>query len=462
VPRGKNYSEMQPLDFIWTPNLKPLPGDMIADHVFRSPALMLQKDSLFVALIPDLQHLIRHRAMPAALDFQLPRLNYDDSIGHAPDSLAEADSSQALLKRIAALEARHAAPLLSFGFWPWKTRDHVYYQPDSTRAPVLQDTEVSYAYYLWLDHRAAPFLKAASAKNKGASVYAFRHVVDFFWEKFSPLYRRDNIGALPGTLDQMAQRAWKQYAEQTWFETTLNGRPVGGIKSNRLAWSNQLPADANNDVWFNSWFQTLRTAHGMYLYGKRNREREASLMERAEKVLNLTLSAPNDDGIFPSIYYFAARPAEKSETPINAAVVSLPEKKAVEPEMHHWIGDEGWAGFGNDYNHTFDASSVAATPPGNFHLLPQVCRLPHKMAAAERRDSELVSSRRQSAARRVFERKCRDRRLRAFSRRALQPRQRTALSRCCHQSDGLRDARHSSGQQMARLRDFSFVFAQAV
>ncbi len=367
VPRSKNYSEILPLDFIWTPNLRPQPNDLIADHVFRSPALMLQKDSLFVALIPDLQYLVRHRAMPAALDFQLPQPNRVDST-HAstPD-----DSSQALLQRIAALEAGYAAPLLSFGFWPWKVRDHVYYQPDSARAPLLQDTEVSYAYYLWLDHRAAPFFKSASAENKGTSTYAFRHAVDFLWEKFSPIYRRDNAGALPGTLDQMAQRAWKQYAEQTWFETTLNGRPVGGMKSNRLAWSNQLPTDANNDVWFNSWFQTLRTAYGMYLYGKRNRDREALLMARAEKVLNLALSAPNEDGIFPSIYYFAARPTEKPETPINAAVMGLPEKKAAAPEPHHWVGDEGWAGFGNDYNHTFDASWTGYWLLQWADLLPQ-------------------------------------------------------------------------------------------
>jgi hypothetical protein len=353
APRGKNYAEIRPLDFVWTPNLRPQPNDIIADHVFRSPALMLQKDSLFVALIPDLSYLARHRAMPLALDFQLPQLNHADSTGRS----TQADS---VMQRLAALGAGHAAPLLSFGFWPWKTRDHVYYQPDSARAPVLQNAEISYAYYLWLDHRAAPFFKSAPAKKTGANAYAFRRVVDFIWEKFSPPYRRDNIGALPGTLDQMAQRAWKQYAEQTWLETTINGRPVGGMKSNRLAWSNRLPENANNDVWFNSWFQTLRTAYGMYLYGKRNRDREAPLMERAEKVLNLALSAPNESGLFPSIYYFSPRPAEnresKSEAPISAAVVGLPEKKTAPPEKHNWIGDEDWAGFGNDYNHTFDAS----------------------------------------------------------------------------------------------------------
>jgi len=334
APRGKSYGDIQPLDFIWTPNLRPLPNDIIADHVFRSPALMLQKDSVFVALIPDLPYLVKHRAMPLAMDFQLPQ----------PDSSAGKDSTRR------DISPAQAAPLLSLGFWPWKTRDHVYYQPDSTLAPILENTEISYAYYLWLDHRAAPLTRSTNAKGQFAPA-AFRPVVDFLWEKFSPAYRDGNIGPLPATLDALAQRAWKQYTEQTWIETTLNGRPVGGMKSRRLAWSNQLPEEANNDIWFNSWFQTLRSAYGMHLYGKRNKD--ALLVQRAEKVLNLALSAPSEGGVFPSIYYFTKTPIDQ---PFGAAVVKVSKEKVNEQVTHHWIGDEGWAGFGNDYNHTFDAS----------------------------------------------------------------------------------------------------------
>ena len=341
VPRGKSFGEIQPLDFIWTPNLRPMPNDIIGDHVFRSPALMLQKDSVFVALIPDLQYLVKHRAMPLAMDFQLPQ-------SPQPDSTAKNDSTRGGIAPVS--DPADAAPLLSFGFWPWKTRDHVYYQPDSTQAPQLENAEISYAYYLWLDYRAVPFMRSTNPKSKIAPA-AFRPVVDFLWEKFSPAYRDGNTGPLPATLDALAQRAWKQYAEQTWIETTLNGRPVGGMKSQRLAWSNQLPEEADNDIWFNSWFQTLRSAYGMYLYGKRNKD--ALLVQRAEKVLNLALSAPNEGGVFPSIYYFTKT---KIDQPLSASVVKISKGKESEQVTHHWIGDEGWAGFGNDYNHTFDAS----------------------------------------------------------------------------------------------------------
>lgn len=359
APRGKSYSEIQPLDFTWTPNLRPLPDDIIADHVFRSPAVMLQKDSIFVALIPDLSYLIKNRALPLAMDLQLPQLLHPDSTASS-----ENDSTPQTVSTFD--NAAHSAPTLSFGFWPWKTRDHVYYQPDSTAAPRLQDTEVSYAYYLWLEHRAASFPRALDAKSKTAGA-PFRRVVDFLWEKFSPAYRDGNVGPLPATLDALAQRAWKQYADQTWVETKLNGRPVGGMKSERLAWSNSMPEEANDDVWFNSRLQTLRTAYGIYLYGKRSRD--LASMQRAEKVLNLALAAPNEGGLFPSIYYFTKTTPEPPAP--SAAVVKIAKQKEPEQITHHWIGDEGRGGFGSDYNHTFDASWTGYWLLQWADLLPQ-------------------------------------------------------------------------------------------
>ncbi|MCK5572645.1 MAG: hypothetical protein KAJ12_07780, partial [Bacteroidetes bacterium] len=41
VPDGRLYREYEPLDFVWTPQLRPDSDDVIADHTFRSPAVML-------------------------------------------------------------------------------------------------------------------------------------------------------------------------------------------------------------------------------------------------------------------------------------------------------------------------------------------------------------------------------------------------------------------------------------
>jgi len=337
-PRGKSYSDMRPLDFIWTPNLRPQLNDVIADHVFRSPAIMLQKDSIFVALIPDLQYLVKHRAMPMAMDFLLPPLRQPDSTSVKKDSLQQTVS--------AVIDRTSSAPVLTFGFWPWKTREPGYYQPDSTRAPKLQETEISYAYYLWLEPRAAPYMRPGFEKSKNLNSYAFRRLVDFFWEKFSPRYRENSIGPLPATLDALAQRAWKQYADNNWFETALNGRPIGGVKNGPLAAAGEFPTAGNNGVWFTGRAQALRSAYGMYLFGKRNQD--ILLMQRAEKVLNLALSAPNENGIFPSIFYLSSL-APNSQ--LKTAVINLSNQK-FSPQ---WTGetsddeanivDAAWTGY---------------------------------------------------------------------------------------------------------------------
>jgi len=46
TPDGGKLSEYQKPDFIWVPNLRPGDDMVIGDHVFRAPALVLQKDSL--------------------------------------------------------------------------------------------------------------------------------------------------------------------------------------------------------------------------------------------------------------------------------------------------------------------------------------------------------------------------------------------------------------------------------
>ena len=56
-----------PPDFTWAPYLRPEPGDIIADHAFHAPALVLQEGPVAALLIPDLETLARDcRALIAA------------------------------------------------------------------------------------------------------------------------------------------------------------------------------------------------------------------------------------------------------------------------------------------------------------------------------------------------------------------------------------------------------------
>lgn len=89
------------------------------------------------------------------------------------------------------------------------------------------------------------------------------------------------------------------------------------LRQARLAWSNKLPPGADNDAWFNVWFNSLRTAYGMRLHAVEHGD--TALARRAGQVLNLALLAPRSGGLAPSIFYFDSTGG-------------------------HWVADQGWGG----------------------------------------------------------------------------------------------------------------------
>jgi len=56
-------------DFWWTPHLAPEEGYVIGQHVFRSPAMIVQRDSLTFVVLPDLDIVGRRPENPWFMDF---------------------------------------------------------------------------------------------------------------------------------------------------------------------------------------------------------------------------------------------------------------------------------------------------------------------------------------------------------------------------------------------------------
>ncbi|MDZ7313008.1 MAG: hypothetical protein ONB45_17210 [candidate division KSB1 bacterium] len=274
VPDGRKYAEYKPLDFIFTPQLRPESNDIIADHTFRSPALMLQHGPLFAALIPDVEMLTTERTIKTGADVQI-------------------ETSE--------------APLLSYGFMNWQRRDHVYYTMADPEPIALEDQALLCCHYLFLNARAEP--------RRG-----FQDVVRFHWAT----HGRNNLAQPQGPQAEpfanYIRKAWDEYLPHIALDGEYNGKSITLLRQGRLAWSNNLPPEADNDNWFNVWFQSLRTAYGMYLHGK-NAD-DATLRQRATNVLNLALSAPQHHGIAPSIFYLDSRGG-------------------------HWVADHAWGGIAN-------------------------------------------------------------------------------------------------------------------
>jgi hypothetical protein len=270
-PDGKTSDQYRSLDFVWTPQLRPDSDDVIADHTFRSPAVMVQQESFFCALIPEVERIQPWRSIQTSADLQVG----------APE-----------------------APLLSYGAMNWRTRSHVFYTHSDKMTTQIVDGRFSYGYTLFLD--------AGADERSG-----FGAVLRLLWEGRG----RPNLIGSPSPqgapFARYVHKAWKEYVPLVALDTTYRGVPVTLLSQKRLSWSNKLPLSANRDAWFTVWFNSLRTAYGMYLHGRESGD--DALIEQATQVLNLAMAAPQRDGLAPSIFY-------------------------VDSAGGHWVGDHGWGG----------------------------------------------------------------------------------------------------------------------
>lgn len=284
-PRRSSSTPLSgPLDFVWSQNIKSEVDDVIPDWCFKSPSLMMQQNDVFVALMPRLNQRTR---IPLALDLDVtsgPR------------------------------------PWLSYGALQSEPHGHSYFRRSSHLGPRILADFVEYDYSI---------LASAQPKKLG-----YRRVVRRLWAEnghpnlmTSPDLQRNVVRPELELFDDWRKEAWMRYADEVYHEFPCGGTQCGTLASNRNLigdWDKPQP-----DAWFNSWFQTLRTAYGWYLYGQRAGNRD--IQRKAENVLNLALTSPQQHGAFATIYL-------------------LNDKR--------WSPDDGWAGFKDAY-HAFCMSWTA-------------------------------------------------------------------------------------------------------
>jgi hypothetical protein len=279
-PDHRLYAQYAPLDFIFTPQLRPEPDQVIADHVFRSPALMLQKDGRFAALVPDLASIdMKKRPLRTTADVQIETAD---------------------------------KPFFSFGLQNWiaepysRRQSHVFYDAPDSLSATVSDTTLSYAFRL--------FVQADAPRLSG-----FTSIVRFHWQHSGAASMQSTHSPQGKPFAEYIHKAWYEFLPTIALDTLYQHTPVTLLRQGRLAWSNKLPPAADNDSWFNVWFNSLRTAYGMYLHGRTAGDEK--LMDQAVRVLNLALLAPQHEGIAPTIFY-------------------------VDSTGGHWVADQAWGSIG--------------------------------------------------------------------------------------------------------------------
>lgn len=272
-----------PVDFVWSQNLKSETADLIPQWSFKSPAVMLQQGKVFTALMPNLGK----RPLPLAIDLDV---------------------------------TSDAKPWFSYGAVLSTPHGHSYFRRSGGNLISSYGSAIEYSYSV-----------VASAQPMRLG---YRSVVRKLWANYGreqllewPDLQRNFVKPELELFDEWRQEAWVRYADEVYSDADCPGGGCGTLVSNR----NYLGQwdKPEKDAWFNAWFQTLRTAYGWYLYGEHTHNE--TIKRKAEGVLNLALSSPQERGAFSTIYL-------------------VPEKR--------WIHEDGWAGF-PDYYHAFDMSWTA-------------------------------------------------------------------------------------------------------
>lgn len=285
-------------EFVYTPTLKydeirwqtPAEDQILGDRSFHSPAVILQNEGQFAALVPDLKTINERRIVSpdARRIIMIPRNQFSvaiiDSLYTMPTGL-DLNVKSGLMPK----------PVFSFGLIDNIIQHHIrYLHPnDGTMLRTLESNTPQYGFDLFLD--------ANMEKNAG-----FQQITSFLWEKYGHrVFTDERHLAMPfkdyvNTVKEVTFSPMSVHPPVTGFRDTgsflefeLEGQKVGGYRSAVPGW-----LDA---IWNCMFWNNVRDAAGMYFWGKQLGD--SFLLDKARRTINLTLLAPqNEHGLFPIIY----------------------------------------------------------------------------------------------------------------------------------------------------------------
>lgn len=286
---------------------KLLPGKdhIIGDRSFHAPAVILQEEGLFAALVPDLNAINENKITSpdarktidiARNKFSVP---FEDDKYTMPTGL-DLNVMTGLTKR----------PVITYGYMDNIIAHHIHYQRvnDSSMVRSLNSNEVKYEFDLFVgadiaDNRGFQKVTRHQWKKFGKPVFDNRpHLAMPFDEyfriidsiTFHPITSPDRVFShntrILGNID-MPLKGYKNTG--SWLEWEKDGQKIGGYRSAITWW---------NDVMHNSAFwNNARDAQGFWYWG--NKLNRPDLIEKGRSIINWCLSAPrNEQGLFALLY----------------------------------------------------------------------------------------------------------------------------------------------------------------
>lgn len=272
-------------DYTWTPSLCPEAGQVIGDHSFRSPWVLLRKGGVTVGVAPDLDSLARQRYTPVGKsDWRIT--------GEPPLDLPEQMPAFMDLQK-----ERSRGRKIAVGFADFDVPKHVYFRLTGKPVRMRKGRELEIAW----------FLLAFESDSPAA---ALRPFLDFHWRT----YAASRVGStLPQKLPfaeyvAPALKSIEAIGEFREF-TTAEGVPAAGFRTASGLGEHDIAGSyfrvPPRCVWFHAWFNSLRTAFGIRRYALASGDR--LWLRRADAIKELALSAPEQAGLTPALYDYDRR-----------------------------------------------------------------------------------------------------------------------------------------------------------
>lgn len=244
-------------DFHWAPHLTPTDEHIIDQHSFRSPAILARGSSRLVVMIPDLDMMSRGTPVRWYMDNDARRNE------------------------------------LVLGMSRSGVREHVLYVREPGAAYTAGEMQVGF------------YLMTFDSEEELANPW--RPILRWLWEKWGTALFNSRL-PYGAPLDKLAGYAYTwafdSWSGSVWQQFELNGRQVGApafIVNTTQSPNSPVPVHERElrSVWNQAWFSSLRSAQGVYRYGLLHGN--SDLVGRARMMKELALSAPQTDGLFPSV-----------------------------------------------------------------------------------------------------------------------------------------------------------------
>jgi hypothetical protein len=294
------------------------PEFVLSDRGFLAPAVIVQKDRLFSALVPDLDLINRLKVLSAGARPSIATF--------APTPVDPANNSMPTALDYSLTSGLTAQPLMAYGLMDSVPVHHMRFRhtSDGKMVRTLASPRVGYGFDLFVSADARPYR-------------GFQRIARHQWQRYGePLMAELRPQAMPFVeylnVIYPACLGWDKNRGYAEFE--MNGQKVGGWCLSTSAFA---PGMLSNSPWWNN----PRDAVGMYLWAQRTKDDK--LLERARRIINLALLAPRSDGLFaceyivdrkkwrPGIFFVTEKAAA------NATFETI-DMTGVKPRSYHTAG----------------------------------------------------------------------------------------------------------------------------